>query len=248
MEQFLYYFFCKILGENEVINRNRKAISKELDIYIPSKAFAIEIGSWKWHRSIINIDRNKQSECAERGINLIIIYDGYNEEKDINSNNIWTFHNNLGEEKQYKTLKSICKKCLELINCYSIVSEKDWEEIAYKAILSSQRITHKEFLEQLKKRNKHSDRIVLLSDFKNIHDRISCKCSVCGKQWYPVAEDLLRGSWCPSCRSKSIGNKRSKKTQILEWRKINPNGSKLRCEKETGISRMTVYKWWDSNE
>ena len=41
-------------------------------------------------------------------------------------------------------------------------------------------------------------------------------------------------------------NGRKNKADIVqEWRKNNPVGSKYRCEKETGISKKTVIKWWD---
>lgn len=33
---------------------------------------------------------------------------------------------------------------------------------------------------------------------------------------------------------------------VLEWRKNNPEGRKAACIKETGLAKMTVYKWWDS--
>lgn len=33
---------------------------------------------------------------------------------------------------------------------------------------------------------------------------------------------------------------------VKEWRALNPAGSKNRCIKETGLSKPTVYKWWDS--
>ena len=30
-----------------------------------------------------------------------------------------------------------------------------------------------------------------------------------------------------------------------EWRKNNPNGKKAQCIRDTGLSKMTVYKWWN---
>lgn len=33
---------------------------------------------------------------------------------------------------------------------------------------------------------------------------------------------------------------------VVEWRKNNPRGRKIDCEKETGLSRKTILKWWDS--
>ena len=41
------------------------------------------------------------------------------------------------------------------------------------------------------------------------------------------------------------GNGRKPKKDIVqEWRKINPNGKKVDCIRETGLSKPTVYKWW----
>lgn len=43
------------------------------------------------------------------------------------------------------------------------------------------------------------------------------------------------------------GNGRlSKKDIIKQWRKENPYKSKTECSRELGISRPTVYKWWDN--
>lgn len=41
------------------------------------------------------------------------------------------------------------------------------------------------------------------------------------------------------------GNGRKPKKDIVEeWRKENPAGRKIDCERETGLSRHTVLKWW----
>lgn len=36
-----------------------------------------------------------------------------------------------------------------------------------------------------------------------------------------------------------------KKQIVRQWREAYPNGSKYRCIKETGLSKPTVYKWWN---
>lgn len=38
----------------------------------------------------------------------------------------------------------------------------------------------------------------------------------------------------------------TKETQIHLWRSKNPKGTKAECIRDTGISKMTVYKWWDT--
>jgi hypothetical protein len=37
----------------------------------------------------------------------------------------------------------------------------------------------------------------------------------------------------------------TKENQVKEWRKNNPEGKKAQCIRDTGLSKMTVYKWWD---
>lgn len=32
---------------------------------------------------------------------------------------------------------------------------------------------------------------------------------------------------------------------VQRWRQENPDGTKYRCAKDTGLSKPTVYKWWD---
>lgn len=42
------------------------------------------------------------------------------------------------------------------------------------------------------------------------------------------------------------GNGRKSKEEIVkEWLANNPNGKKIECERETGLSRHTVLKWWE---
>lgn len=45
------------------------------------------------------------------------------------------------------------------------------------------------------------------------------------------------------------GNGRKPKKDIVQaWRKEHPDGRKADCERDTGLSRHTVLKWWDDNE
>jgi hypothetical protein len=36
----------------------------------------------------------------------------------------------------------------------------------------------------------------------------------------------------------------TKKEIIAEWQKCHPEGKKINCHKDTGLSRMTIDKWW----
>lgn len=43
-----------------------------------------------------------------------------------------------------------------------------------------------------------------------------------------------------------IGNGRKPKKEVVQaWKKANPNGTKAQCVRETGLTKPTVYKWWD---
>ena len=37
----------------------------------------------------------------------------------------------------------------------------------------------------------------------------------------------------------------TKQEKVQEWRKANPLGKKVHCIRDTGLSKPTVYKWWD---
>ena len=42
------------------------------------------------------------------------------------------------------------------------------------------------------------------------------------------------------------GNGRKPKKEIVtEWRKNKPDGKKIECHRETGLSRVTIDKWWE---
>lgn len=36
----------------------------------------------------------------------------------------------------------------------------------------------------------------------------------------------------------------TKKNIVQEWKMKNPDGKKIDCERDTGLSRHTVLKWW----
>ena len=40
--------------------------------------------------------------------------------------------------------------------------------------------------------------------------------------------------------------RKSSEQKVVEWRVANPDGKKADCIKETGLSKPTVYKWWNS--
>lgn len=247
MEQFLATAFSFALPHSIIIERDRKTIGKELDILVHEYNFAIEIGSWRWHKTSYENDLSKQNLCREKGIRLIIIYDMCSDvlpEMD----DVYCYRIDLGAENKHQSLKLLVEKLLDIIDVKHSFTDDEWEYITQLSYEKSQRIDHDGFMEKFCQNNASANSIEILSPYTRAVDKIKCKCVICNHIWETAATELIRGSGCPKCRIKEVGQKKSKKHIIQEWRAKNPSGSKLRCEKETGISRMTVYKWWDSVE
>ena len=49
-------------------------------------------------------------------------------------------------------------------------------------------------------------------------------------------------------KGKALQGRKEKKEIVRQWRAEHPNGKKIECEKETGLSRHTVLKWWSGEE
>ena len=50
--------------------------------------------------------------------------------------------------------------------------------------------------------------------------------------------DYPEGEW------RNTEGRPDKKKIIAEWQKSHPEGKKIDCHRETGLSRMTIDKWW----
>ena len=250
MEQFIYKSLLVFLEGIEVLNRDRTTIGRELDIVVPSLKFAVEIGSWKWHKDIVDNDLLKQKLCKEKNYNLFIIYDAcVKPSKSIEgATNVWTYPFDLSNEKDYVSLKDIISK---IISCYNgfCINEEKWDEIIQYAYKHSQRVDFEEFMQRFKENNENYSDIEIIGPYTKLAAKIKCKCKKCGHVWELVAYDLLRrNTGCLICRNKETRAKKRKWKMIAEWRRNNPRGNKKQCHMETGISYATVLKWWDYKE
>lgn len=245
MEQFVLLALRMVLGNEKVEHRNKKRIGKEIDIYLPTYKFGIEMGAWIWHKRIFKQDIEKINACRNNGINLIVIYDACHVKPAVNIPNVSFYDFDLANEKGYKTLKRITLEILRKIGiCYEF-KKSDWKQIILKSYEKSQRRGHEDFISLLKKNNSHFYEMKILSQYTTAKGLIECQCLKCKHIWKTAASELIRGSGCPKCQIKEVGKRKSKQNIIIAWREKNSTGSKLRCEKETGISRVTIYKWWE---
>lgn len=67
-------------------------------------------------------------------------------------------------------------------------------------------------------------------------------------KWARSARDIDHpdGSWI-NREGRPAGSSKQRE-KIMRWRVRNPDGSKADCIRATGISKPTVYRWWDSVE
>lgn len=57
------------------------------------------------------------------------------------------------------------------------------------------------------------------------------------KKWYPESFYLL-----------AMVDYISRENNVPKWRESHPLGTKADCERDTGMSRHTVLKWWSVGE
>lgn len=200
LEQFILLSFRQAIGDRNVLSRDKMTIGKELDIYIPLLKFAIEPGSWFWHKSKISNDNAKRELCAKKGIKLITIYDNYKE----NDANDESFTNDT--IKINKELSSVEDAILYLkpivlylfnqakIDCN--FEEEDWKKIKNLAYLSSRKVTTDQFVARLDGVN---PKINVLGEYKGYNRKIEVQCKKCGYVWDSTPGHLIEGKACPKC-------------------------------------------------
>lgn len=223
MEQFLCVFFENLIGSDGVLSRDKTAIGRELDIFLPVYNYAIEIGSWFWHADRLSSDIAKERECAEAGIELLTIYDSYSEAncRELPRSCV-TYDYSLGDEKGHETLHrlalSIASKLADGNNQLPTWSDIeadaitrsrrngacnagaiDFEHIEKEAVKRVTRRTTEEFVAELSGINPD---VEVLGDFVGTKTKILCRCRICGHEWSPTPGQLLIGQGCPPCGTK----------------------------------------------
>ena len=221
IEQFLLCSFRLVLGEKEVLSRNKTAIGKELDIYIPKYRLAVEPGSWKLHKEKTNTDRLKKELCHGNGIRLITVYYDYNgivnDEADI-----FYYSQDLSKKSEQPNLIALFYTLLHMIGIDHVLSDDDWKGISNLAYIKSRRITTEQFRERLKEVNPN---IRVLGEYKSSRTKTLCRCDICGNEWKVAPGDLLSGRGCPACyeRRRSLSIRYTEEDFITLLNERNPN-------------------------
>lgn len=241
MEQFILHSFKRVVGDSEVISRDKVTIGKELDIFIPKLNLAIEPGSWFWHKNRIENDKLKREKCNKKGIRLVQIYDNYNLE--INDEiDVYKYREDLSTDLGYPLLKLLVVDLIRSINIRINWSENIWNEIKHCAILGSRKRTTEEFVDILKSINSS---IVVLGDYKNYHEKIYVKCDICNHEWTATPSHLLEGKGCPKCAGKILKtNEEFRKELLIKNIPITPKENYINSRTQIKVQcNICGYEW-----
>ena len=205
-ERFLLLVCKRVFGDKNVLSRNRSVIGRELDIYIPSIGIAIEPGNWHWHKLKVDYDREKYCLCKNIGIQLITIYDNFDDDVDkigINCDDFITYPNSLQKENEFVDAAVDIFSKLKLQ--YDL-SADDFHQLYVEARRSVNKVTTVKIINQLKDTNPN---IELLGQYEGDKIPILCRCTKCGHEWKRTAYSLLnKHKNCPICggRKKRVIN------------------------------------------
>ena len=221
IEQFLLLSLQEIFGIGNVLTRDKKTIGKELDIYIPCLKVAIEPGAWYYHKNSIKKDEMKRQLCSEKGIRLITIYYGC-ENDNFETTDVLRYKSNFANENEFGSLINLVKKIFSLLEIDLQYSNELWQQLKMQAHLASRKISTVDFAKRLREIN---PQISLLSEYTNTEGKVKCQCSICGKTWSTTPHMLLQGRGCPTCTkvNKKIKQRTSNEAFIKKLQTENPN-------------------------
>lgn len=177
MQQVLFLAFQRRLGKSAVKARDKSAIGRELDIYIPEKKFAIEVGAWYWHRNRVDKDLLKIDLCKKAGINLVVIYDQYRLDSPPYEGCI-TYNSDLRYAQSGRELRELTSELMKLANVDNKpFSDIDWNNIHDTALTQCFRTDDKAFREWLAI---HYPSLRMIDNYNGANAVSEFQCRNCG--------------------------------------------------------------------
>lgn len=228
-EYALLFALRDVLGEDEVISRDRDAIGLELDIYIPSMSLAFEPGSWFYHSKRGEMDVTKAVKCNMYGIKLVTIFTSYPKDMEPPAQCVTT-DRSLGADDWDNAKRMISDVLTE--NGVD-ASEVDWKAVRKKALKFAGRITTEQFVDEMQKVNPD---VRVIGEYSGARSRIEVECLKCRRHWEPIAGSLLRGHGCAVCARQEAA-KRDMKTQDEFVREV--------AAKVPDVEVLGTYTGWD---
>ena len=232
VEQFILHVFRDVF--NEVHSRDRSAIGKELDIFIPEIKYAIEPGVWYVHKQKIENDREKVRLCADKGIHLTTVLYLFNGEAVPEGyGDLIVYKEDLAQEKNFRELKELAMSLLSRVDKKITVSEDQWRYYRRVTYIKSRKISPEEYRKKVAEVNPN---ITVISDYVSSVVSVKYRCNICGFENTVDPRGLLHSRSCLKC-SGSL----KKDTDLFraEMSSVNPNieilgdytnaHSKIRC-------------------
>ena len=207
-ECFLLIALKSFYPEKAVKHRDKEAIGRELDIYFPDEGIAIEFGSWHFHATLLDSDRQKREECSKRNIRLITIYDYYKKSSPPFEHDCIVFSYDIAQERGLTTLKTLAVSLAGLLGDFSN-EDINWKPIVAATQTWSSVRTTSEFKELVSEINPS---VIVLGEYVNSTTHIKCRCAneECGHyEWETQPNSLLHGRGCPVCGSRAGAEKRT---------------------------------------
>ena len=198
VERFILECFCEIFGKENVLSRDTQYIGAELDIFVPSKKFAIEYGAWYWHKNKLENDVLKRKLCHEKGVRLITIYDAFDDSIAPFEQDCYVFPQALS----INSMKSLAMLIEDLLHDAgeSLTNEIDFLKIKELVIRTSGNNKHQDFVNIITAINPD---VEIIGKYISANTPIETKCKKCGYVWGPIPTNLKNGSGCPKCKRKT---------------------------------------------
>ena len=195
VQEFVCTFLAHSFPEGAVLSRDRTAIGKELDVYVPSARLAVEVGAWHWHHDKLDKDQEKRRLCGEAGIDLVTLYFKCDEAEPPFPGAMVT-RSELSAADHFDELVDISYAILAKAGVTKRYSEEEIEVILSEAHRSLRGVTAELFVEEVSQVNPD---ITVLGQFRGENSTIRVRCNTCQYEWNPVAHRLRTPASCPRC-------------------------------------------------
>lgn len=241
LEQFFLAAFSQVFGEDQVLNRDRSALSgRELDVYIPSKDLAVEVGSWMRHGMTLSEDVEKVGLCDSRGISLVTVYDAVPDGVDPPTPRCLVYRDYLGDAESAR------RAVLDVMRSVGISADGiDWDRVSdvadFRTSLPSREADFLAMMEE-----KHPD-VEVLGKFSRSTTKIEVRCRKCGHVWKATPSGFRDGCGCPKC----AGNLKLTHGDFADRvRESNPSvevvGDYRRMSEKVAVRCRTCGHVWDA--
>lgn len=198
-EQAIYFYIKSIFGD--AVNRYKISNSRlELDIYIPSKAIAIEYDGIYWHKSdkVKQLEKLKYNICAKNGILLYRIREGEN-----NSTVNADFVIYRKKPYNYRTLDDAISQMFEQMKVLCDVdSERDGNEIReqfYVTVKENSLLYKYPLIAKEWNYEKNGNLLPEMFSYAS-NDKVWWRCKICKREWKAAICDRTIGKkGCKVC-------------------------------------------------